>query len=139
MEYNFTIEQLENIWHILDRMDKIKYTYYFVFGFCFDCKEDEVLVINEKYTQNGKRIILMKANGQIHKKILEIEKEYDFKFDRLSDEKIKEIKKDLLYLGFTDENNVLIPIYEPVFVPYELTEGFFPSSFTYCILPNKLI
>ena len=81
----------------------------------------------------------MKANGQIHKKILEIEKEYDFKFDRLSDEKIKEIKKDLLYLGFTDENNVLIPIYEPVFVPYELTEGFFPSSFTYCILPSKLI
>lgn len=80
-----------------------KYTTVSVFGFSDEVPEDTVWLVDKICTQDGKRVFLMKPDGIVHKKILELENEHNIKFDRPS-----EITKCILiFLGFTltDESN----------------------------------
>ncbi len=80
-----------------------KYTTMFVFGFSDKVPEDKIWLVDKICTQDEKRVFLMKPDGIVHKKILEIENEHNIKFDRPSEI----TKRILISLGFTptDESN----------------------------------
>ena len=102
---------IENNEALVEAMKKIsgmfseyyKYTTMFIFGFCDDVPEDNVWLVHKICTQDGKRVFLMKPDGIVHKKILELENEHNIKFDRPSEI----TKRILVSLGFTpvDESN----------------------------------
>ena len=92
-----TLAKLEAALWRIQYNDKI---HSFVLGFTI-ANDNEAWVVNRDYrTQNDKSIILIKANGTLHKKLVELEEKYDFKFERINESTIDALNG----FGLTDEN-----------------------------------
>lgn len=61
----------------------LKYSWWFVIGFSCDIPEDRIWVVNERYLQNDKRIVLINPHGPAYKTIHQIEIDEDFKIERI--------------------------------------------------------
>jgi len=83
-----------------------KYSLWFVVGFGAYIPEDSVWIVNERYKQNGKRIVLVHPFGEAWKLIHQIEIEEDFKIERICNDAMYELG----YIGvkWCDENGVYL-------------------------------
>lgn len=107
-----TIEDIENILNeMYEKQQKRKFgilTDSVVVGFASFIDGDRIYSIEDKnLRQHGKKVLLLKSKSLAHKKLLELEQEYDGMFERLDVETMIKIQ-NRLHLHFTAEDGTLI-------------------------------